>query len=201
MGAGAAAAVAAVVAAALVERKDNDEETVMRKQRKYLDRGRKIELEGRPFEVDWMTLLGAGRSAVQRGRADEAAFLSEVMWEDVDPAVVTHRPAALDYPLMRRWLDVHEDEAIDYLMDEWGLAFDEPAPENAGQANELLELEDCITAGRGAHMLSAYQRSVPEGTGTWFVGYCSDCLRAILMWIDDADLSSRWWPFYDQESA
>ncbi|MGP5099688.1 hypothetical protein ACTXJ1_16865 [Brachybacterium alimentarium] len=61
----------------------------MGKQRKYLDRGRKIELEGRPFKVDWSTLLGAGRSAVQKGRADEAAFLSEFMWEGVNPAVVT----------------------------------------------------------------------------------------------------------------
>lgn len=172
----------------------------MSKQRKYLDRGRKIALERRPFRPDWMTLLGAGMTAAHKGRAGMTPYLHQVMWEGVDPMVVTPRPAAFDHHLLRAWLDVNEDDAIDYLMSDWGLAFDGPVPENASQANKLLELEDCITAGRGAHMLSAYQQSVPEGTSTWFVGYCSDCLRAILMWIDDADLSRRWWPFYDHEA-
>lgn len=171
----------------------------MSKQRKYLDRGREIELEGRPYEVDWVTLLGAGRSAVQRGRADGAAFLSEVMWEDVNPAVVTPRPAALDYPLMRRWLDVNEQEAIAYLGDGWGGALNEPQPETATEARALLARPYCAPKENWQHFMYSVKFQLHDGPLEWDVGYCHDCLRALLMLDDDTTNTTRWWPFYDHE--
>lgn len=172
----------------------------MGKQRKYLDRGRKIELEGRPYEVDWVTLLGAGRAAVQRGRADETAFLSEVMWEGVDSSVVTPRPAALDYPLMRRWLDLNEQEAIDYLCDGWGYALYQPKPETADQARALLDRPRCATKERWQHFMYSVELKVKDGPLEWYAGYCNDCQWAMLMLDDDLAKQPRWWPFYDQES-
>lgn len=86
----------------------------MDEQSNYLDRERLIRLEGRPIEPDWMTLLGAVHNAVQTGRAAVAPFLSDVMWEGVDDTMAP-RPAALDYPFMRRWLAAGEQAAIDYL--------------------------------------------------------------------------------------
>lgn len=173
----------------------------MGKQRKYLDRGRKIALEGRPYEVDWVTLLEAGRSAVQSGRAAEATFLSEVMWEGVDPAVVPPRPAALDYPLMRRWLDVNEQEAIDYLCDGWGYAVNGSRPETADQARALLSRPRCGTKETWQHFMYSLKLLHREGPLEWHVGYCQDCLWAVLVMDDEFAKEPLWWPFYDQESV
>lgn len=173
----------------------------MARQRKYLDRGRQIALEGRPYEVDWMTLLGAGRSAVEKGRADDAPFLSEVMWKGVNDAVVTPRPAALDHPLMRRWLAADEQAAIDYLCDGWGYAPNEPKPETAAQMLALLDRPLCATEERWQHFMYVVKGRLPDGPLEWYVGYCYDCLRAMLMLDDGTEKDPRWWPFYDQETA
>ncbi|WP_140398368.1 hypothetical protein [Brachybacterium massiliense] len=42
---------------------------------------------------------------------------------------VVPRPAALDYPFMRRWLAAREQAAIDYLCDGWRYALYDPEPE------------------------------------------------------------------------
>ncbi|MEE1616989.1 hypothetical protein [Brachybacterium sp. J153] len=171
----------------------------MDEQSNYVDREQLIRLEGRPIEPDWMTLLGAGRNAVQKCRAAAAPFLSEVMWEDVDRAVVTPRPAALDYPLMRRWLEVNEQEAIAYLCDGWGYALDEPEPETATDAQAILSRPLCAPQG---HRMLTTKLSLPDdGPLAWNVGYCPDCLRAVLLLSDDTDDSARCWVFYDQEAV
>lgn len=171
----------------------------MGKQSNDLDGGRLIRLEGRPVEPDWLTLLGAGRNAVQKGRAAAASFLSEVMWEGVDREVVTPRPAALDYPLMRRWLEVNEQEAITYLCDGWGYALDEPEPETATEALAILNRPLCAPQG---HRMLTTKLSLPDdGSLDWNVGYCSDCLRAVLLLTDDTNDSTQWWVFYDQEAV
>lgn len=175
----------------------------MSRQRKYLDRGRWIALERRPIAVDWATLLGAGRNTVQKGRADAAPFLSEVMCEGVDRAVFAPapRPAALDHPLLRRWLDVNEQEAITYLCDGWGYALNQPAPETAAEARALLNRPYCAPKEQWRHFMYTVKFILQDGPLEWYVGYCSGCLRALLMLDDDTNNTVRWWQFYDQETT
>lgn len=172
----------------------------MGKQSEYLDRDLTIALAGRPYEVDWLTLLGAGRNAIQKGRADDVRFLSDVMWRGVDDAVATPRPAALDYPFLRRWIAADEQAAIDYLCDDWGYALDEPEPETATQAVALLERPLCATKDRWQHFMYVTKRKLQDGPVEWCVGYCNRCLRAVLMMDDDFAKEPRWWSFYDQEA-
>lgn len=172
----------------------------MGKQRKYLDRGRRIALEGRPFDVEWLTLLGCGRSAVQKGRADDAPFLSEVMWEGIS-LPPTPRPAVLDHPFLRSALDRREDETMAYLTEQWSNAWVDPLPRDAAEARALLDRPDCITAGNGAHLMTAFAAKIPDEESTWYTGLCAHCMRAMLLRVDDAAFSVKWWPFYDQETA
>lgn len=173
----------------------------MARQRNCPDRGRRIALEDRPYEVDWLTLLRAGRSAVQKGRADEVSFLSGVMWRGVDDAVVTPRPAALDHPFMRRWLAADEQAAIDYLCDGWGCALNEPEPESADQVRALVARPLCPPKEKWQHFMYSVEARLPDGPLEWYVGYCHDCLRALLVLDDDTTNSTSWWPFYDQETG
>ncbi|MGP9582503.1 hypothetical protein [Brachybacterium sp. AOP35-5H-19] len=169
--------------------------------RKYLDRDRTIALEGRPYEVDWVTLLGAGRSAVQRGRADEVPLLSEVIWEDMDSAVVTPRPAALDYALMRRWLDVDESAAMTYLLDAWRGSMNAPEPDTPDGVRAILNQRSCPPKKEWQHFMYIVKRRFQDGPREWYVGYCNDCLEALLMLDDDRTNEIRTWTFYDQEMA
>ena len=171
----------------------------MGKQRKYMDRGRRIALEGRPCEVEWMTLLGNGRSAVVNGRADDAPFLDEVMWEGIYLSP-TPRPAALDHPFLRSVLDRREDEAIAYLTERWSLAWVDPLPQNAAAVREALDLPDCAAAG-STHLMTGFGAKLPDGPDTWYTGYCIHCMRAMLMQANTEAFSVKWWPFYDQETA
>ena len=174
----------------------------MGKQRKYLDRGRKNALSGRPYEVDWLDLLGLGLRPARDGRANTAPFLSEVMWEDItSPFFPYPRPALLDHPFLRTALDLRESETMSYLAQQWSRAWVNPLPRNAAQVRELLGRPDCITAGDGAHRMTGYGAKMPEGTVTWYTGFCARCMRAMLLRIDDDAFSVRWWPFYDQEAA
>lgn len=173
IGAGAAAAVAAVVAAALVEGTTTKGEA-MSEQRKCLDRGRKIALEGRPYEVKWPTLRALGMTAVRDGCADTAPSLAEVMWEDATLA---------------------------YLTDQGGRASIAPLPRDVARVRELLDMPDGITAGSPAHLMTGYKASVSEGTVHWYAGVCAYCLRAMLLRVDEAARSFKWWTFYDQETT
>ena len=49
--------------------------------------------------------------------------------------------------------------------------------------------------------MTAYAARLPEGEVTWYAGYCENCMRAMLLRINDETFSVTWWPFYDQESA
>lgn len=174
----------------------------MGKQSEYLDRDRTIALEGRPHEVDWLTLLGAGRNAVQKGRADHVPFLSDVMWRGVDDTLVTPRPAALDHPFMRRWLAADEQAAIDYLCDGWGYALNEPEPETADEALALLDRPRCVTeANEWQHFMYVNKLLIQDGPVDWAVGYCNRCQWAVLMMDDEMEPGPSWWLFYDQETA
>lgn len=170
----------------------------MSRQRKYLDRGRKIALEGRPIDPDWMTLLGAGRSAVQRGSADTCRYLSEVMWEGILPFRLP-RPAAFDYPLMRRWLHLDEQAATTYLRRQWGMA---RAPEDTAEALSMMNGIGCLAAGLGSHRLTADRFTLPDPYvgGTWIVGPCRDCQRALLWFFPSDGSSHRSWEFYDHQA-
>ncbi|WP_394217122.1 hypothetical protein [Brachybacterium vulturis] len=170
-----AAAVAAVVAAALVEGMTKGE--AMSEQRKCLDRGRKIALEGRPYEVKWRPLLELGMTAVRDGCADTAPPLAEVMWEDATLAYLT-------------------DQA-----DQGGRASIDPLPRDVARVRELLDMPDGITAGSPAHLMTGYGASVSEGTVHWYAGVCAYCLRAMLLRVDDAARLFKWWTFYDQETT
>lgn len=171
----------------------------MGKQRKYLDRGRRIRLEGRPMEPDWLTLLGAGREAVREGTADSCRYLDEVMWEGVDPMMVTPRPALFDHPFLRSALDTREEVAVEYLHGQWDRAWVDPLPDSAAEIRDMLELPDCAKRSR-SHLMTAYGAKLPEGTVTWYAGYCAACMRAMLLRIDDDAFTVRWWPFYDHEA-
>lgn len=171
----------------------------MSRQRKYLDRGRKIQLEGRPIEPDWSLLLGAGRSAVQKGSADACRYLSEVMWEDVLPDFRHPRAAAFDYPLMRQWLYIDERAATAYLREQWGMA---RAPEDTAEALSMMDDIDCLVAGLGSHRLTADKFTLPDPYvgGTWISGPCRDCHRALLWFFPSDGCRHRAWEFYDHEA-
>lgn len=171
----------------------------MGKQRKYLDRGRRIRLEGRPFGADWWELLGAGRSAVISGRADACRYLDEVMWEDIVSYAHFPRPAAFDYPLMREWLHVDERAATTHLRQHWGMA---RALEDAAEALTMMDSVDCLTAGLGSHRLTADRFALPDPAegGTWLAGPCRDCQRALLWFFPDDGSLPRVWQFYDHQA-
>ena len=173
----------------------------MGKQRKYLDRGRRIALEGRPYRVEWLSLLGFGRLAVQNGRADEAPFLSEVMWEGCSSVSPTPRPALFDHPFLRSALAVREEETLAYLSQQWSDAWVSSLPRNADEALELLSRPSCYDGSQSAHLMTAYGARLPEWEVTWYAGFCERCMRAMLLRINDETFSVSWWPFYDQESA
>ncbi|MDN5685845.1 MAG: hypothetical protein L0G94_04065 [Brachybacterium sp.] len=171
----------------------------MGKQRKYLDRGRRIRLEGRPMDPDWMALLGAGRNAVLEGRADEAPFLSDVMWEGVSGFPRFPRAAAFDHPLIREWLHVDERAATAYLRQQWGMV---RAPEDATEALSMMDSASCLIAGLGSHRLTADRFALPDPAegGTWVAGPCRDCQRALLWFFPDDGSLPRVWQFYDHEA-
>lgn len=171
----------------------------MAKQRKYLDRGRRIALEGRPYEVEWLSLLGMGLSKARDGRADTVPFLSEVMWEGIYLSP-TPRSALLDHPFLRSALDRREEETMAYLTEQWTKAWIKPLPRDAAEVWELLDRPDCITAGEGAHYMTGSGSTISEGLVTWYTGFCARCMRAILLRIDPEEFSVKSWPFYDQEA-
>lgn len=173
----------------------------MGKQRKYLDRGRRIALEGRPYRVEWLNLLGFGRLAVNEGRDASAPTLAEVMWEGIISVSPFLRPALLDHPFLRSALAVREEETLAYLTEQWRAAWVSPLPRDADEARELLSRPSCGGVGRAAHLMTAYAAWLPEGEVTWYAGFCERCMRAMLLRINNETFSVTWWPFYDQESA
>lgn len=171
--------------------------------RKYLDRGRRVALEGRPYAVDWWDLVGLGLAKGRDGRADDAPFLSEVMWEGVSGLPRFPRPALLDHPFLRPALDRREEETMAYLTEQWSKAWVDPLRRDASEVRELLDRPDCLTAGVGAHYMTGYGASISEGLSTWYTGFCARCMRAVLLRIDPDDPEELWvkaWPFYDQEA-
>ncbi|HEX7351438.1 hypothetical protein, partial [Brachybacterium sp.] len=107
----------------------------MSRQRKYLDRGRRIALEG---------------------RADAAPFLSEAMGEGVSSLPPSPRPALLDHPFLRSALDRREHETMGYLTEQWSAAWVDPLPRDAAEVRGFLDRPDCITTGSGAHLMTGY---------------------------------------------
>jgi len=173
----------------------------MNKQRKYLDRGRRIALEGRPYRVEWLTLLSLGRRAVKQGRDGSAPTLAAVMWEGMTALSPTHRPALLDHPFLRSALAAREEMTLAYLTEQWRDAWVSPLPRDADEALALLSRPSCGEGGRAAHLMTAYAARLPEGEVTWYAGFCEHCMRAMLLRINDETFAVTWWPFYDQESA
>lgn len=173
----------------------------MGKQRKYLDRGRRIALDGRPYRVEWLTLLDLGRQAVKQGRDGSAPTLAAVMWEGITSLSTSPRPALFDHPLLRSALAVREGETMAYLTEQWRNAWVSALPRDADEARELLSLPSCGEGRLAAHLMTAYAARLPEGEVTWYAGFCERCMRAMLLRINDERFSVTWWPFYDQESA
>lgn len=157
-------------------------------QRKYLDRGRRIPREGRPYAVEWLTLLAVSLVKGRDGRADDAMFLSEVMWEGVSGPRFP-RPALLDHPFLRSVQDLTDLDAQENEL-----------RQQAKVLRKLLDSPDCIAAGEGAHFMTGYGASISEGQVTWSTGLCARCLGAILLRIDLVESSVKAWPFYDQEA-
>ncbi|MGP5099687.1 hypothetical protein ACTXJ1_16860 [Brachybacterium alimentarium] len=96
---------------------------------------------------------------------------------------------------------MNEQEALAYLVDSWVYAMSDPEPESATEVLELLNRPLCIAKGKWQHFMYWTMAKLPDGPLEWHMGYCQDCLRAVLMLDDDTANTTRWWTFYDQESA
>ena len=167
------------------------------RQRKYLDRGREIALEGRPVVPDWKLLLRLGRRAVKKRRGDAGEFLDEVMWRGV-ARPRTLRPAVMDYPLMRRWLDVEERDAVAYLRRHWGMV---RVPSYRAGALAILDHPGCGAEGYGHRILASRRKQTDRHGIYWSVGFCGDCFQSLLLRYDGRDGTAQDWPFYDQQAA
>lgn len=170
--------------------------------RKYLDRGRRIWLEGRPTEVDWMTLLGVGRTMVRGATPAPAAPrrpLEPVMWEGSGTPYLP-RPVLFDFPVLREWIALEEGDAVSYLRSELG---PEHAPETGVAALEAMARQSCHEDNR-VHSTHPMKCGLDDDEGTWMVGVCRVCLRGVLAlhagW-PPADEEYQEWDFYDQEVA
>lgn len=166
--------------------------------RVFLDRSRKVRLEGRPLYVDWSELLYVGMAATDSAQC--GPFLSSTMWINIYPLGRFLRPVLFDFPLLRRWLEVEPSKAMDYMRDGFGFL---EAPRDVDEALAMLARDDCYAAGLGSHRLAAERRifrteaSRWGAGGQWVVGTCNDCLRATLWFFPDEG-DPREWPFYDQ---
>ena len=125
----------------------------MTRQRKYLDTKRRVLLQGRPIYPDWGLLLHLGKRAVDRGWADEAPFLSDVMWRGINEGGVWPQPAAFCNELLREWLTVDEPAACSFLREQWGHV---RAPETSAEAVERLSADDCHERGIDHRLRSAW---------------------------------------------
>ena len=88
-----------------------------------------------------------------------------------------------------------------YLTEQWRDAWVSPLPRDADEARELLSRRTCGEGGRTGHLMTSLAARLPEGEVTWYAGYCENCMRAMLLRVNDETFSVTWWPFYDQESA
>ncbi len=161
--------------------------------RVFLDRSRKVPLEGRPLLVDWHVLLHVGMKAVERGTAD-TPWLSSIMWTGISPKGRFLRPLLFDFPMLRRWLEVEPVKATTYMRDGYGFL---EAPRDVEEALAMLSTNDCYSTGLESHRLTQDQCVLSSAGGEWAVGTCRDCLRALL-WYFPKDGDPREWPFYDQ---
>lgn len=168
--------------------------------RTYLDRGRKLWLQGRPVGPDWMALLRAGSNEVRRNSpapGPGARPLDRTMWETEGAGVYFPRPVLLDFPLLREWIALEEEEATSYLRLCWGTM---RAPEDRPEALEMLSRPSCSTRGE-QHWLSFAMESLEDSHGVWAVGVCKDCRRAILQCHGATDDGPVEWELYDSEAA
>lgn len=164
---------------------------MMRRSRKYLDRGRRLELHGQPLEPDWPALLHMGHRVVETGRAGTAPYLADVMGAGIAPQRISPRPVAFDNPLLRRWLAVEPEVVLTFVRDELGNL---RAPDSAREMLEMLERPDCLETGMG-HRLRHARAQYGD---TWAVGWCNDCTRALLWRFDEDSFST--WPFYNHDA-
>lgn len=170
----------------------------MAQQRKYLDRKRRVPLNGRPIEPNWFNLLHKGFHAVENGWAEKAPYLSDVMWQGVDQQGISAQPAAFSNPLLREWLLVDEEEATTFLRNQWNNL---RAPETAAEALEILASPDCLESGLGGHRLRVEHSAWETPAGTWAIGWCTDCAQVLLWLFTEDEGGCRSWPFYDHEMA
>lgn len=168
----------------------------MAQQRKYLDKKRRVPLDGRPIEPDWYNLLHVGIRAVEKGWADKAPYLEEVMWEGIYEPGISPQPAAFSNPLLREWLRVDETAATSFLRDQWNNL---RAPETAAEALEKLASPDCLESGLGGHRLRVAHDVRETPAGTWAIGWCTDCAQVLLWFFPEDEEGYRSWPFFDHE--
>lgn len=166
--------------------------------RKFLDRGRRVPLEGRPLSPDWDQLLYLGMRAVEKGRADDSPYLSAVMFEDIYELGRFSKPAPFDNELLRQWLDADEGAAVVFIRQQLGNV---RAPDTGAEAREILGRHDCLSDALGTHRLTTEQAVWRANDVTWAVGWCSDCVRALLWRFDEGEAPVTTWPFYDHESS
>ena len=188
----------------------------MGKQRKYLDRGRQIRLDGQPVRADWMDLLMYGARAAMTDSATPARYLEETEWEWEKEWARPPRPALFDFPRLRSWLDIDAEGATRFLQLEWaipreptwgrpiGTGADYEAdgiallPDTADAARTMLASAEC----EGAHHTRLIARkTLAIGDGIWAAGICGGCLRAGLSYFPTSMQAGTagTWTFYDQE--
>jgi hypothetical protein len=163
--------------------------------RKYPDRQRRIPLDGRPVNPDWHPLLYYGIRAVDKGLAEESPYLSAVIFRGINERGVFARAAAFDYELLLEWLSINESDASAYIRDQLGTG---RAPSDGEEAREMLARPDCLAERLGTHRLRDAMAVHHEDDAEWAVGWCLDCMQALL-WRFPAGESSELptWPFYD----
>lgn len=170
--------------------------------RTYLDRGEKIRLEGRPLEVDWPILLGLGRH-MRRGSTPALGarrpLLVPAAWED-EGLPYLPRPVAFDFPVLREWIGLESSDAVSYLRSVLG---PDHAPWGAIEALDAMDRESCAADG-SYHRAYPMKQTIDTDEGTWMVGVCGLCLRAIVGLHVDLPLDEVWWDewdLYEQEVA
>lgn len=166
--------------------------------RNYLDRGRRIWLEGRPTEVDWTALLGVGRNAGRGASPAPGAPrrpLDPEMWEGSGMPYFP-RPVLFDFPVLREWIALEEQEATSYMRSGFGFL---RAPEDAAEALEMLSVSSCL-ARETSHGYGYTRAHLQDDEVLWAVALCKDCGRALLQAHWDEDEGCQW-DFYDQEAA
>lgn len=143
-------------------------------------------------------LLIYGMRAVQSGRADNAPYLSTMMFDGHPQASRIPRPAPFDNGLLRRWVDFDEDAALTFIRHQLGHF---RASSTSTERLEMLAQRDCLTEQFGPHRLTTEQFAQVEDNATWAVGWRTDCVRALLWrYDDDPNTIATTWPFYDHDA-